>query len=156
MVETRCIQEAAMGTIINAVASWWHNWRTARANLASLDRCGADDAERIAHDLGVTATELRALAGRWPDSADLLNGRLAALGLDRAEIRRVEPQVLSDLQRVCTVCMSGRECKHDLAENPYDPGWREYCPNVVTLDALTAERAKWAGRTRAISMSDKP
>jgi hypothetical protein len=145
-----------MGTILNAVANWWRNWRAARANLASLDRCGADDAERIAHDLGVTAPELRALAGRWPDSADLLDRRLAALGLDRAEIRRTEPQVLSDLQRVCTVCTSDRECKHDLAENPYDPGWREYCPNVVTLDALTAERAKWARRRRALAMSDKP
>jgi hypothetical protein len=138
-----------MTTIFDSVSSWWRNWRTARANLASLDRCG-DDAERIAHDLGVTTTELRALAGRWPDSADLLDCRLAALGLDRAEIRRIEPQVLSDLQRVCTVCTSSRECKHDLAENPYDPGWREYCPNVVTLDALTAERAKWARCRRAI------
>jgi hypothetical protein len=142
MVERDSIQEAGMETIFNAVASWWHSWRTARANLASLDRCGAEDVERIAHDVGVTTTELRALAGRWPDSADLLDRRLAAFGLDRAETWRIEPQVLSDLQRVCTVCTSGRECKHDLAENPYDPGWREYCPNVVTLDALTAERAK--------------
>ena len=137
-----------MGTIFNSFASWWHNWRTARANLASLDRCGAEHAERIAHDLGCTATELRALAGRWPDSADLINCRLAALDFDRAEIRRTEPSVLSDLQRVCTLCTSARECKRDLAEDPYDPVWREYCPNVVTLDALAAERARRARRAR--------
>ena len=44
--------------------------------------------------------------------------RLAALDLDRAEIQRTEPAVLSDLQRVCTMCTSGRECKRDLAEAP--------------------------------------
>jgi hypothetical protein len=85
-----------------------------------------------------------------------LDRRLAALELDRAEIQRREPQVLSDLRRVCTMCKSGRECRHDLAENPYDPGWREYCPNVVTLDALSADCAKWARRSRAIAMSDRP
>jgi hypothetical protein len=132
------VQEEVGMRIFNTVASWWHNWRTARATLASLDRCG-HETEWIAHDLGVTATELRALAGRRPDSADLLNCRLAALDLDRAEIQRSEPQVLPDLQRVCTICKSSRRCKRDLAENPYDPVWREYCPNVVTLDALSYE-----------------
>jgi hypothetical protein len=142
--------------IFNAVANWWRDWRAVRANLASLDRCGAEDTDRIAQDLGITATDLRALAGKWPDSTELLDRRLAALELDRTEIQRQEPQVLSDLRRVCTMCKSGRECRHDLAENPYDPGWREYCPNVVTLDALSADRAKWARRRRAIAMSDRP
>lgn len=131
-----------MHTRFNAVARWWRNWTAARANVANLDCCGADQTERIAHDVGVSAPELRALAGKWPDAADLLNRRLAALELDPAEIRRTEPQVLRDLQRVCTMCGSGRECTHDLARDPSDPVWREYCPNVTTLDAVAAERAK--------------
>jgi hypothetical protein len=130
-----------MSTIFDAVTSWWHNWKTTRANLASLDRCGTDDTGRIAQDLGVTASELRALAGKWPESAGLLNCRLAALGLDPAEIRRTDPQVLSDLRRVCTMCSSGRRCKRDLSRHGDDPVWREYCPNVVTLDALAADQA---------------
>lgn len=130
-----------MHTLFNAVARWWRNWTAARANVANLDCCGADQAERIARDVGVSAPELRALAGKWPDSADLLNRRLTALELDPVEIRRTEPGVLSDLQRVCAMCANERECRHDLAEDPYDPAWREYCPNVMTLDALTAERA---------------
>lgn len=131
-----------MHTRFNAVARWWRNWTTARANVANLDCCGTEQTERIAHDLGVSAPELRTLAGKWPDSADLLNRRLAALELDPTEIRRTEPQVLHDLQRVCTMCTSGRECSHDLARDPSDPAWREYCPNVTTLDAVAAERAK--------------
>jgi hypothetical protein len=142
------VAKTTMRTIRDAVSTWWRNWTTARANLASLDRCGADEAERIARDVGVTAMELRAVAGRWPDSAELLNCRLAALDLDRAEIQRTEPQVLSDLRRVCALCMSGRQCKRHLAENPHDSVWREYCPNVVTLDALAAERAERASPVR--------
>src|SRR5262245_44252082 len=135
--------EASMQTTFNAIAQWWRDWLGARANVASLDRCGADEADRIAHDVGVTASELRALAGKWPDSADLLlNDRLAALHLDRTEIRRTEPQVLADLQRVCSMCTSERACRRDLEQSPHDSVWREYCPNVVTLDALAAERAE--------------
>jgi hypothetical protein len=140
-----------MHTPFNAVAQWWRKWTAARANVASLNCCGSDERDRIAHDVGVTASELRALAGKWPESANLLlNERLAALNLDRTEIRRTEAQVLNDLQRVCTLCTSERACKHDLARSPDDPVWREYCPNVVTLDALTAERAERARQaTRA-------
>ena len=30
-----------MQTPFNAVAQWWRNWTAARANVASLDCCGA-------------------------------------------------------------------------------------------------------------------
>jgi hypothetical protein len=133
--------EATMTNPLNAVAEWWHNWKAARANVASFACCGAEETGRIAHDIGVSVPQLRALAGKWPDSADLLKRRLVELGLDTAGIRRTEPQVLQDLQRVCTLCTSGRVCAHDLASKPSDPVWRDYCPNTMTLDALTAERA---------------
>jgi predicted acylesterase/phospholipase RssA len=136
-----------MGAFFNAVARWWRNWMAARAGVAMLNCCGAEETERIAHDVGVSASELRALAGKWPDSAELLNHRLIVLGLDPGEIGRSEPQVLADLQRVCTMCTSTGECAHHLARNPSDPIWREYCPNVMTLDALKAERARSAKTT---------
>jgi hypothetical protein len=134
--------EAAMQTPFSAVARWWRNWAAARSSAASLNSCSREDTARMAHDVGVTAAELRSLAGKWPDSADLLSRRLAVLGLDPEELRRIEPQVIPDLQRVCTLCVNTRECRHDLDRNPSDRAWREYCPNVMTLDALIAERAK--------------
>jgi hypothetical protein len=140
--------EATMQNPFDAVARWWRGWKAARADMASLDRCGADETERMAHDIGVSVPELRALAGKWPDSADLLNRRLAALALDPATIKRIEPQVLTDLQRVCTMCRSKRKCEHDMAGDADDPVWRQYCPNVVTLDALSEERLERRGRAR--------
>jgi hypothetical protein len=127
------------------MARWWRNWKVTRANGQRLDCCGSAEVERIANDVGVSVPELRALAGKWPNAAEPLNRRLAALALDPADIRNREPQVMHDLQRVCSMCRDKGECEHDLATDPTDPAWREYCPNVMTLDALDAER-KLAGK----------
>jgi hypothetical protein len=81
------------------------------------------------------------LAGKWPDAADLLYWRMNEIKLDRKEITQADPQVMRDLQRVCTVCGSKRRCKHELAKNPSDPAWQKYCPNATTLSALAAERS---------------
>jgi hypothetical protein len=90
----------------------------------------------------VSGAELRVLAGKWPD--DLLSRRLKQVELDAAEIVRSEPEVVRDLQRVCTVCGSKRKCDHDLANRRSDSAWVKYCPNATTLDALVAERRRRA------------
>jgi hypothetical protein len=129
-----------MRSLFTVTGAWWRNWKAARANAERLERCGADEVRRIAGDVGVSASELRALAGKWPVAAESLDRRLAALGLDPAEMTRSAPRVMQDLQRVCSLCTETRECRHDLAARPSDPAWRGYCPNVATLDVLAAER----------------
>jgi hypothetical protein len=153
--------EAAVQNPFSALGRWWRNWTATYGG--TLNSCDDEDVARMARDVGVSATELRSLAGKWPDSADLLNRRLAALDLDPADVRRAQSGVLSDLQRVCTLCLNGQECRHDLERDPSDPGWREYCPNVMTLDALDAERVRNAGRdgspadpSSAVAASPKP
>jgi len=108
--------------------------------MLDLDRCGPAEAARIAHDLNVSRGELRVLASKWPD--DLLSRRLKQVELDAAEIVHTEPEVVRDLQRVCTVCGSKRKCNHDLANHPSDSAWVKYCPNATTLGALVAERRR--------------
>jgi hypothetical protein len=132
-------QASSQSGVARRLARWWQGWTRRRRTMMQLDCCGAGESERMAHDVGLSRSELHALAGQWPDAAEPLNRRLAALALDPADIRRVEPQVLHDLQRVCSLCSHGRECEHDLAVRPSDPAWREYCPNEMTLDALAAE-----------------
>ena len=70
---------------------------------------------------------------------------MAMLGLDPAEISRSQPQTMRDLQRVCTLCADKPDCEHDLAGDPSDPSWRDYCPNEGTLGALASERQSPAG-----------
>jgi hypothetical protein len=121
------------------LSRWWRNWRGVRINIAALQRCGPDEVKRMAHDVGLDTHELRALAGKWPDSADQLNHRLRVIGLDAAEISAADPRVMRDLQRTCSMCVSKGRCTHDLARDENASGWREYCPNVATLDALKME-----------------
>ena len=129
------------------VARWWRNWNGRRREMLNLEACGSAEMERIARDVGVSGADLSILAGKWPDAADLLYLRMNEIHLDRKEITQLEPDVMRDLQRVCTVCGSKRRCEHELANNPSNPAWQRYCPNATTLSALVAERAVKAKAT---------
>ena len=115
---------------------WWRNWRAREAARQELARCGHNEVAHIARDVGVSSSELQTLAGRWSGSARLLEGRIAALGLEH--IAHSEPEVVRDLQRVCGQCASEKRCERDLKDERHR-AWRDYCPNVVTLDALRTE-----------------
>ena len=118
-----------------SATAWWRNWRAARESIGELDGCGSELA-RIARDVGVAPSELYTIAAKRPDAADQLKLRLEALHIDAAALRRDDPLILRDLERVCTACGSKRRCTRDLARFPDDTAWRAYCPNAMTLDAL--------------------
>lgn len=128
-------------TLGEIIGAWWRNWKQGRAALSEIDGLESEELSRVARDIGVNTFELRTLAGKWPDSADLLSQRLAALRLTEDGIAQAEPGVLHDLQRVCTLCDDKQRCGHDIDRDPSNPQWREYCPNVETLDALEIERS---------------
>ena len=127
-------------SLIAAVARWWRNWNGNRVSSAELDNLGPDELKHIACDAGVDTQELRALAGKWPESADLLAQRMKALHLDPEEIAHTQPGVSNDLKKLCSLCDAKRRCEHDLTGGAVNPIWRHYCPNVTTLMALNAER----------------
>jgi hypothetical protein len=83
--------------------------------------------------MGLTSSDLRALASHSGDAADLLERRLEACGLRAKELAQTAPAELRDMERLCTVCRSKRRCARDLASDPADPVWRQYCPNEQTL-----------------------
>jgi len=128
-------------SLLGAIGTWWSNLLKTRDTLAEVDGLGASELSRVARDLNLNSPDLRILAGKWPDSADLLTQRLAALRLDEPTIARNEPAVLRDMERVCSNCAEKQHCSHDIDVNPTSVEWRTYCPNVATLDALEAERA---------------
>jgi len=124
-------------------ARWWRNWTARDAALRELGCCDAE-AAHIARDVGVSVSELQTLAGRWPEPPNLLERRMAASGLSVERVANSEPQVMRDLQRVCGQCDAGARCERDLdaqdlGEHRQDRAWRDYCPNVKTLDALRTE-----------------
>jgi hypothetical protein len=134
-------------SLTKAVSQWWRDWTRRSSALSQLKCCGQDEVERLARDIGVSASELRSLASLGPDSADLLLRRMAALDLDRNEVSQTEPRTFQDLQRVCTMCNHHRRCRRDLTRDSADPAWQDYCPNAATLMALNAlpwrARSEW-------------
>jgi hypothetical protein len=106
--------------------------------------CGELEIERIARDMRMTPADLRAVAKRGPEAANLLLRRMAALDLDPAEVAQVGPQTSRDLQRVCSLCESKRRCVRDLTHDSAAPVWQDYCPNAQTLLALDV--LPWASR----------
>jgi uncharacterized protein DUF6455 len=101
-----------------------------------LGECGVEGLERMAHDIGVSTAELHQLSKQGQHSADLLGRRMDVLDLDENEVARVERATFQDLQRVCSMCDCKKRCARDLARNPADQVWKDYCPNAQTLTAL--------------------
>jgi hypothetical protein len=128
------------------VSGWfvrrWRDWKRRRKTIAEISYFEDSERERLAHDIGVSGADFCILAGKWPDASALLSQRLEQLKLDPARIIDAEPQVLRDLQRVCSLCASKRRCKHDFATHPSGGAWEDFCPNAHTLGALLAERSR--------------
>jgi len=132
------------GQVINGIRLWWRNWRGANSRLSELVCCGEYEVERMAHDLGMPVSELRKVAEHGPEAADLLVRRMVVLNLDRNEVAATAPSTFQDLQRVCTMCESHKQCARDLARDPADGEWEDYCPNAAMLKLLDA--LPWAAR----------
>ena len=70
---------------------------------------------------------------------------MAELNLDWDEVAAAVPRTLQDLQRVCTMCASRRQCARDLGRDPTDGAWEDYYPNVAVLKMLNA--LPWVARS---------
>ena len=106
------------------------------SSLAALDALGPSEMARMAQDVGIPASDLRALAQHCSDAADLLERRLDAFGMKASELIHTAPAELRDMERLCTLCRSKGRCARDLAADPSDPVWRQYCPNEETIVSL--------------------
>ena len=141
---------------VRDILHWCRGW--ARPNASTELKCvGEEEVDRMARDIGMSASELRAVARRGPAAADLLLRRMTALELDHNSVSRKERPTFQDLQRLCTLCASHRRCARDLARDPADLTWEEYCPNAGTLTALrTATMGARHARDAADDLSPTP
>lgn len=120
--------------ILHSLADAWTRYRKRRTAMAELRALNHDDLERMVHDAGVTYGDLLVLAKQNGDAAALLYRRLKLADMDAAKI---DPAVMRDLQRCCTLCEVKKQCMHDLADDPKPANWPQYCPNHHTIEALT-------------------
>ncbi len=125
--------------VIAPIADWWRKHAAIRQNQSSLDSLGPTELARVAMDVGIPPSELRALAAYCSDAADLLERRIESLGLSATELAHNAMEQLRDMERLCTTCKSKGRCARDLASDPSDPLWQQYCPNHEALIALKQE-----------------
>jgi uncharacterized protein YjiS (DUF1127 family) len=119
--------------LIDASKNWFRR-RASVNEIATLE--DSEELSHIAHELGISAAELRILANHDEKAADLLYQRMDQLRLDR---NHIDMAVLRDLQRCCSNCDLKQLCAHELEDKPIGATWPKYCPNEQTLAALTSE-----------------
>jgi len=71
---------------------------------------------------------------------DLLDCRMAMLGLDVAATQNAHPQTFEMIGRVCASCAFRDACEVDLERDPNNPVWETYCPSAGMIIALSEER----------------
>jgi hypothetical protein len=82
------------------------------------------------------------LVRKGPHAADELPKLLSALGIKADDLARIEPMVLHDMERVCTLCNHKRGCDRDLAAGTSAEHYEEYCANASTIAGLGNEALK--------------
>jgi hypothetical protein len=122
---------------LQVFSGWIQHWR----ERAELEAMGDDEFVRLAHDIGVSSGELQRMveAGHNPER---LSEMLRALGLDEAALKRAEPAMLRDMQRLCSLCETSGTCRHALDAGIAPTTYRSFCVNAATLEALKARAAE--------------
>jgi len=125
--------------LVDRLIETFADWLKHRRDVSEMCQFDAAEFGRIAHDLGVTSTDLDELVRQGPHKVEELPQLLKALGISEDAIARTQPLVMRDLERVCALCRHKSECDHDIADGSLVDHYQAYCANKVTLDALAEE-----------------
>jgi hypothetical protein len=129
-------QYSVANSVFSALSDWVRKRKLIRQCRQKLDECDSYEVARMARDVGVSPHDLRRMVKLGPDAAKLLLSRMDTLNLNGDALSRSKPGVMRDLQRLCSTCANKKRCKRNLAHDPKNPFWRQYCPNESTLVAL--------------------
>ncbi len=121
---------------LQSVTDWYHTFVERLTRTHEFEALGSAEVQRLAGDIGVSSEELVRLARMPTSAADLLEKRLAVLGLAPDDIETVSPRLLNDLRRTCSHCAVKGQCAKDIAHQPHDAVWKGYCPNADTITGL--------------------
>ncbi len=135
---------------VEALINTFADWLQHRRELSEIRQMDRTDLYRIASDMRVSPGVLDLLVRQGPHAADELPKLLKALGIDEADLARTEPLVLRDMERVCAMCASKRQCDRDLAAGTSAGHYEGYCLNAPTIYGLE-EPVKPEGERRALA-----
>jgi hypothetical protein len=76
------VNPTQLPAFFHSIGRWLRIWLDRSAANPRSRPAGAEEVTRPWHDLGIAESKVRTLAGRWPNSATTLSGRLAGFGFD--------------------------------------------------------------------------
>jgi hypothetical protein len=123
---------------VTKVIDLFGDWLKQRRELNELMEYAADpgELERVARELNVTPADLEMLVRQGSQRGNELPEMLKALDIDEMALRRAQPALLRDMERVCSFCTHKRQCHQELAGGTAATNYVEYCGNADTIDIL--------------------
>ena len=123
---------------VTKVIDLFGDWLKQRRELNELLEFAADpgELERLARELNVTPADLKRLVLQGSQGENELLYTLTALGIDETALRRAQPALLRDMERVCSFCTHKRQCHEQLAAGTAATNYVEYCENADAIDTL--------------------
>ena len=94
---------------------------------------------QLMNELHLSEADLDAMA-ELSLSSDGLERVLELLGVDRAELERDDPALMSELRRSCTMCKDWKACSRDLDARAFSAEVEDYCVNSEILRKLVDQK----------------
>lgn len=112
------------------------DWLKHRRELHEVRQLDRTEFDLIASDLRISPSDLDQLVQRGPHGADELPQMLKGLGISEDDLKRTQPMLVRDMQRVCALCHDKAHCDRELAAGTAAEHYRGFCPNAPSIDAL--------------------
>ncbi len=126
---------------VESLINTFSDWLKHRRELSEIRKMDRTEFDRIANDMKVSPADLDILVRRGPHAADELPKLLETLGIDEAALKRSQPLVLRDMERVCAMCSHKQRCDRDIDDGILAERYEAYCPNAPTIDLLNPPAA---------------
>lgn len=111
-------------------------WLKHRRELSEIRQLNRAEFDHIASDLRVSPADLDQLVQAGSRAADELPQMLKSLGIGEDDLKRTQPMLLRDMQRVCSLCREKAHCDRELAAGTAAAHYRGYCPNTSSIDTV--------------------
>jgi hypothetical protein len=112
------------------------DWLKHRRELNEVRRLNRTEFDLIASDLRISPGDLDQLVQCGSHSADELPKMLKSLGISEDDLKRTQPMLLRDMERVCALCRDKAHCDRELAAGTAAEHYQGYCPNASSIGAL--------------------
>lgn len=126
-----------IGILLENIVNRWREYRASAAALQELIDAGPDEVESLARDCGISAPDLMAAVAHGAGADRLMERMMAQFHIDREKLQADQPDVLREVEILCSVCDAKGRCSRELKAGTAAMNARDFCPNAETFAALS-------------------